>query len=199
MCDPGSPRVHSLPAPKPGSFPSDPLTRSSRWFGIAHDLAGSLAPPQISGRKRKARAKLSSTTQVLGRKTRKIRAQRPTGNPHGAAAPTPDRTTVGAIPQNRAERPIHCDQRSEKNRHNARRLRTASTRLNQLGGRGLTCGRGPRFQGGRGPGRGPRGWQPPTPGARNAPPPQNAAPDRPRRKPRKPRPVRRGTRTACEG
>ena len=206
MCDSGSPRVYSLPDTKPGSFPSDPLTRSSRWFGIAHDLAGSLAPLQISGRKRKALAELSSTTQVLARKTRKIKAQRPTRNPHQADAPTPDGTTVGVIPQNRAERPIHRDQRSEKNSHETHGAshrepvdRTTSSPTQPAVRRGLTCGRGPRFRGGRGPGREPRGWQPPTPGARSAPLPRNAAPDRPRRRPRKHQPVRRGTRTVCGG
>ena len=63
----------------------------------------------------------------------------------------------------------------------------------------LTCGRGPRFRGGGGPGPVPRGWLPRAPGARSAPPPRNAAPGRPRRRPRRPRPVRRGTRTVCGG
>ena len=158
MCDSGSPRVYSLPDTKPGSFPSDPLTRSSRWFGIAHDLAGSLAPLQISGRKGKALAELSSTTQVLGRRTRQIRAQRPTGNLQGADAPTPDGTTVGVIPQNRAERPIHRDQRSEKNSHEthgASHREPVGSDHEQLGS--TSCEEGPHMRSGASI---PRRWRP---------------------------------------
>ena len=122
MCDSGSPRVYSLPDTKPGSFPSDPLIRSSRWFGIAHDLAGSLAPLQISGRERKDLPNcLLQPRSWLG-EPRKIGAQRLIGNVRGSDGPAPDGTTVGVAPQNRAERPIHHDQRSEGNRREAHEI-----------------------------------------------------------------------------
>ena len=114
--------MSSFPGTRPGEFPVGPTDPVIPVVGIAHDLAGSLAPLQISGRERKDLPNcLLQPRSWLG-EPRKIGVQRLIGNVRGSDGPAPDGTTVGVAPQNRAERPIHHDQRSEGNRREAHEI-----------------------------------------------------------------------------